>query len=267
MEKLLFFDIDGTIVTKIENKFVIPESTRTALRLLKENGHLCFINSGRAMSEIDGAIFTLGMDGLVCGCGTHILYHGEELFHQTIPAALRNNLLEDLKKYSLEWLLEGKDTLYYSTKPYTSRIGGFKQEHRDCYDDIYYKDIPPEDMRELVFDKFCISLCEGCDFDSFYEKYKGDFSFIDRGDGLYEAVPAGCSKAGGMRFLMDYFNIPIEDTFAIGDSTNDLPMLDFAGTAIAMGNSSKEILSHVNYITDSVEEDGIYNAMVHFGLI
>lgn len=267
MKKLLFFDIDGTIVTKIENNYVIPESTRTALHLLKENGHLCFINSGRAMSEIDGAMFTLGMDGLVCGCGTHICYHGEELFHQTIPLELRNNLLIDLEKCSLEWLLEGKDTLYYSTKPYTSRIGRFKQEHRDCFDDIYFQDIPPEKMTELVFDKFCISVCEGSDFNSFYEKYQDYFTFIDRGDYLYEVVPAGCSKAGGMRFLMDYFNIPLKDTFAIGDSTNDLPMLDFAGTAIAMGNSSEQILSHVDYITDTVEKDGIYNAMVHFGLI
>ena len=41
--KLIFFDIDGTIVTEARDGRIIPDSTRTALRKLQQNGHLCFI--------------------------------------------------------------------------------------------------------------------------------------------------------------------------------------------------------------------------------
>ena len=48
--KLIFFDIDGTIVTEARDGRIIPDSTRTALRKLQQNGHLCFINTGRALA-------------------------------------------------------------------------------------------------------------------------------------------------------------------------------------------------------------------------
>ena len=62
--KLIFFDIDGTIVTEARDGRIIPDSTRTALRKLQQNGHLCFINTGRALAEIDEPILQLQMDGL-----------------------------------------------------------------------------------------------------------------------------------------------------------------------------------------------------------
>ena len=97
--------------------------------------------------------------------------------------------------------------------------------------------------------------------------HKKDFDFIDRGNGFYEVVPVGCSKASGMKFLMEHFQIPLEDTIAIGDSTNDMPMLSFAGLSIAMKESDPVVLETVDYVTDTVENDGIYKAMEHFGLI
>ena len=50
--KLIFFDIDGTIVTEARDGRIIPDSTRTALRKLQQNGHLCFINTGRLILVI-----------------------------------------------------------------------------------------------------------------------------------------------------------------------------------------------------------------------
>lgn len=92
--KLIFFDIDGTIVTEARDGRIIPDSTRTALRKLQQNGHLCFINTGRALAEIDEPILQLQMDGLVCGCGTYIMYHDNVLAEHTIPFDLGNRILE-----------------------------------------------------------------------------------------------------------------------------------------------------------------------------
>ena len=57
------------------------------------------------------------------------------------------------------------------------------------------------------------------------------------------------------------------DTFAFGDSDNDLRMLQSAGTGVAMGNAKEEIKKAADFITDSADDDGIYNAFKKFGLI
>ena len=82
--KLIFFDIDGTIVTEARDGRIIPDSTRTALRKLQQ------------------------MDGLVCGCGTYITYHDNVLAEHTIPFDLGNRILAALHDCNLEWILEAR---------------------------------------------------------------------------------------------------------------------------------------------------------------
>jgi Cof subfamily protein (haloacid dehalogenase superfamily) len=91
--------------------------------------------------------------------------------------------------------------------------------------------------------------------------------FIDREQGFYEIVPKGYSKATAIRYITEYLNIPMEDTVAIGDSNNDLPMLQYAHTSIAMGNSSKQVLEVADYITTDVDKDGIWNALKWLGVL
>ena len=62
-------------------------------------------------------------------------------------------------------------------------------------------------------------------------------------------------------------NIPFENTYAIGDSTNDLPMLKYVKNSIAMGNSNPLLFDLVSYVTTDIEEDGIYKALKHYSLI
>ena len=59
----------------------------------------------------------------------------------------------------------------------------------------------------------------------------------------------------------------LKDTFAFGDSRNDLEMLEAAGVAVVMGNGSKEAKEAADYVTTDLDEDGIWNACKHFGLI
>ena len=67
--------------------------------------------------------------------------------------------------------------------------------------------------------------------------------------------------------MLDYYRIDKKDAYAFGDSTNDLPMLKYAKTSIAMGNSNPLILPYCTYQTTPIEEDGIANALKHFHLI
>jgi len=266
MKNLIFFDVDGTLVTRKGNGYLIPESTTLALKLLRENGSLCFINSGRTRACMEDIILNMDVCGFVCGCGTYIRTGDNVLLSHTIPHSLGNKVLKDLEQCNIEWLLEGQEFIYYSNRPYKTRLNRLKEEHLKTFPGIC-KVLLPEDAHDLFFDKFCICTTPGCNFEYFQDKYNKEFTFIDRVDSFFEVVPSGYSKATGMQFLMDYFGIPAENTYAAGDSTNDLPMIDFAGTGIVMGGSPVEVIRHADYITSPLLEDGIYNAMKHFKLI
>ena len=86
-------------------------------------------------------------------------------------------------------------------------------------------------------------------------------------DKAWELTQKNLSKATGIRFLADRLGVPVKDTYAFGDSTNDLLMLQFAGNSIAMGDSDPLILSHCTYQTTDIEDNGIANALKHFHLI
>ena len=108
---------------------------------------------------------------------------------------------------------------------------------------------------------------ENSNFEGFYNKYKDRFNFINRGNNFYEIVPVGFSKASGIEYLINYLNIDHKNTYAIGDSTNDLSMLQYCSNSIAMGNSTPKLFEHASYITTNIDDNGIYNALKHFNLI
>ena len=82
-----------------------------------------------------------------------------------------------------------------------------------------------------------------------------------------EMIPKGFSKAVGIAAVIKIQNIPWEDTIVFGDSNNDLSMFEYAAYKVAMGNSSKKILSLADYVTEDMFHYGIQNGLAHLGLI
>ena len=77
----------------------------------------------------------------------------------------------------------------------------------------------------------------------------------------------GVSKGAAIKEFMEAVGEPIENAYAFGDSANDIEMLKMAGTAIAMGNGAELAKAVADYVTDTVDNDGLYNAMRHYKLI
>mgnify|MGYP000552152825 CR=1 FL=1 len=76
-----------------------------------------------------------------------------------------------------------------------------------------------------------------------------------------------CQKVIQRRPELISLEIDRAHTVGIGDSTNDLPMLDFTGISIAMGSGNPDIFPSVDYVTAAVMEDGIEKALKHYQLI
>lgn len=119
----------------------------------------------------------------------------------------------------------------------------------------------------LNFDKMALWFDESSDMKSFKKQWENTFDFILRDPTFYEVVPKGYSKATGIDFLCKRLEIDRAHTVGIGDSTNDLPMLDFTGISIAMGSGNPDIFPSVDYVTAAVMEDGIEKALKHYQLI
>lgn len=271
-EALLFFDIDGTL---IDNEYqILPDSTVRSIRRLRKRGHRCMICTGRCKDIWPKEILDVGFDGIVGGCGTHIIYHDEELLHVTLSEDLKREIADDLIRYHIDGVLEGSAHSYFHHEPWMPAVVGFFKEPRPTR--YTGKSVSPEfeagkieflDAPDLDFDKMALWFDESGDMKGFKEKYEDRFDFIERDPTFYEIVPKGYSKASGIEFMCRYLGVPRERTVGFGDSTNDLPMLQYVGLSVAMGDGNADIFPEVDYVTDPVLEDGIEKALIHYGLI
>lgn len=262
---IIFFDIDGTLMGNGSQK--MSESTKEAVRIARKNGHVCMINTGRTRKLVGPEITNqVEFDGYLLGCGTMVVYHDEVLMHKRLSTELSVRILDRLKKYQIDAIMEGAED-NYCEKPkdmFTETFAKYISRYEEAYEGKVYSALKEAPGR---FDKFFAYADDVSKMDALRAEFEEELDFIDRENGYYEAVPKGCSKATAIQFVADTLHIPMTETVAIGDSNNDLSMLEYANTAIAMGNSSKAVLEMADYVTTDVDQDGIWNALKWLGAL
>ena len=77
----------------------------------------------------------------------------------------------------------------------------------------------------------------------------------------------GINKATAMRIYLEHVGIARENRVAIGDGPNDLQMMEYAGTGVAMGNAREEVKERADLVTADIDDDGIWKAFEALGLI
>lgn len=256
----VFFDIDGTLWGK-DNK--IPDSTKEAIRLLRKNGHLTFICSGRTRVFINSEeLLSMEFDGILSGCGTHIEYQGEDLLYRKIDDELLKKSVQMFYDYDMPMVMEGRHMLYMD--PEIISRDGYGRYLLDVAKDYM---MPIRDNQEhWEASKFSV-LIGGKKYREVIEKLSDDYDFLVHGEFVMEVIPKGFSKATAIAVICEKLGIDRKDTYAFGDSANDVDMLEYAGTGVAMGNGTDVAKEHADYVTDSLYENGIYNALKHFSLI
>lgn len=259
-KKVLFFDIDNTILTRSNE---IPESTFRAFEKLHENGHLLFINTGRSRAYVqDARLLSLGFDGFITGCGTMIEYQGEIIKDARLDIDLVEQTLNILRKYNIRPILEGKDYLYFDESEFGADPYGMKLKR-----ELGNRRLTIEkEWRKWEIYKYACDTT-GTDRERCFKELEEHYDFMIHNERVVEIVPKGCHKGIGILDICEYLGINIQDTYAFGDSANDIGMLDTAGTAIVMGNGSEEAKTHADFVTTELLDDGIWNACKYFGLI
>ncbi len=275
MEKVIFIDVDGTLVD-YENH--LPESAVEAIRKARKNGHRVYICTGRSKAEVYQNIWDIGLDGMIGGNGSYVEDDGKVLMHQLITEDQCRRIVDWLHERKLEFYLESNSGLYASEKFETAALPSIqeysKRKGREA--DITVRDVFPDmifgaDLYRDDLNKVSYLLNSYQDF----LDTKEQFPDLQNGTwgGAKETVLFGdlgvkdITKAHAIDVLLAHLRKKKEDTIAFGDAKIDIPMLEYCATGVAMGNGGEEIRAMADYITDDVDEDGLWNAFRHLGLI
>lgn len=260
--KAFFFDIDGTLLSEVNG--TVPESTLWAVAELKKRGHLTFVNTGRTISSVPDEIKQMPFSGFICGCGTYVSYNGELLLSEHILPERADEIIRQMKECGADFILEGVETCYYPEYP--SRFSSLEAVRND----FIKRGLPDKVYNEqdvLEYDKFCLYADEKTDMEKIRICFEKDLEIIDRGSMFYEIVPKKYSKATGIQFVLDYFHVEKEDSYVFGDSSNDLSMFQAVEHAIAMGVHADVLEPYAEYVTKTVEEDGILHALKEYKIL
>ncbi len=264
--KIAFFDIDGTLTSEIDGS--VPQNTKEAIRKAREKGHLMFINTGRCMQNVEERFREIGFDGYICGCGTNIYCLENERLTEKLYVGQSHEVISEIlyhaRNFSLDLLFESKKEVRFDTKRHLITAGGIRQ-YQAFVNRNYDMSHDPE-AEDFTSDKFVVWFHDINDLAAFRMISDKHFSCIDRGGNFREFVPHGYSKATGIQFILDQYGLSVDDAYALGDSNNDLPMLTYAKHSIAMGNSyPASLFDKVEYVTAKSSENGIGQALEHFG--
>ena len=261
MTKALFFDIDGTLVSFGTHS--IPESTIEALKAAHRNGHKIFIATGRpkviinnldAIQSLDIIDGYITMNGAYCFVGDKVIYKSAIPHDEAI--ALGEICREN--NYACIFVAE-HDIAVCQPSEMVKKI---------FYDFLHVNEIPIKSLEEAT-DKeiFQITpfitqeqeaeithLLPNCESGRWFPAFA-------------DITARGNTKQKGIDEIIKHFGLKLEDTMAFGDGGNDITMLKHAAVGVAMGNAKDDVKAAANYVTDTVDNDGIKKALEHFKLI
>lgn len=260
--KIIFFDIDGTVY---DHRTGIEPSTRQAIHALVENGHIPVLCTGRARSMIMDELIELGFQGIIGACGTYVEYQGTKVMDVVLDKSELSCVIDAAVKYQIRAMFEGSEALTYEESlkmpDYLERTRHLKEK---------YKFVHPI-TRDTKVNKLTVHFNELEELKDFLTAVEGILEPIIHlepgGYNYAECVPIGFTKATGIEIMLNRLKIDKKDSFAFGDSVNDLEMLNYVEYGIAMGNSSEEVLKAAKYHTCGMYEDGIYKGLKDFALI
>ena len=261
MTKALFFDIDGTLVSF--QTHVIPASTIEALPLAHEKRFQIFIATGRPTLIINnlGELQSRGLiDGYITMNGGYCYVGDEIIYKSSIPNEDVQTIASFCKKNGFPCIFVGEHDAFVCQPNDLLRY--------IFYEHLGVKEFPVEDFEKAT-------QREVYQLTPFFnpEEEKEVLPYIKNGEfgrwhpAFVDITAKGNTKQNGIDEFIKRFGFKLEETMAFGDGGNDIGMLRHAGIGVAMGNAKDDVKAAADYVTDSVDEDGIFKALKHFGII
>lgn len=256
MVKAIFFDIDGTLVSFNTHK--IPDSTFQTLRELKNNGIKLFIATGRGKDGLD-VLDEFEFDGYITLNGQYCYTKDELIYENTIVKDDLEVLLKEIEKDPFPCGFTLEETKYFN----------YRDERVDAIHAITHNDDhPARDCSNVINEKVYQCMCFISEDKERELMKKLPHCTSARWHPLFTDIsPIGGTKQNGIDKFLKHYDIDLSETMAFGDGGNDVQMLSHVAIAVAMGNANEDVKKIADYVTDSVDENGIRNAMKKYKLI
>ena len=256
--KYIFFDIDHTLVSHVNSPH-IPEQTREALKILRANGHITAIATGRAGFLTFKTAQEFEINNLVCSGGAEIFIDDKEIYKKFFPDEHLEKFLTLAKKFP-ELTAAADDRFIYTDES----SGAFRkyfnnQAGYDCIKSIKelkrammcYIMIPPKNLNE--------------NHGIFFNPPEG--VKLELMNQFTEARAAKTSKWHGIEIFMKNLGADINDVITFGDGPNDIEMLNNAKISVAVASASDKVKNVAKFVCNDIDEGGILQACKELGLI
>lgn len=255
MVKAIFLDFDGTTFSHSTRS--IPESTIKAIKMLNEKGILSFLATGRSKEEMNWFdISELDVTG-------SILNNGQLAITKDNKIVYDEPIIGKLKEDLIKLFNEKKIPIYLIT--YDDIFINFVNDNVKKTQDLVSSTVPP--VKEYNGENIYMASVFFSDEKEKELIYSLDANITCWQEGALDIVQKGSSKSKGIDEVLKVYKININETMAFGDGENDIDMLQHCAIGVAMGNSKDIVKENADYITDDIDENGLYNALVHYGLL
>lgn len=256
--KALFFDVDGTLVSFDTHQ--VPQSAINALRQAHEAGIKIIIATGRTSTDLH-ELKDVPYDAVIALNGANcVLRDGTVISRREIACADFRKMKKLAEQYGFVLGLEMDDGVF---------VDRVDQAVIDLARLVAHPVPLVVDLEQKFAEGTCCQMCVYCD----EQTEKRVLSHIpglsaSRWNPYFSDINvAGTSKAEGLTEFCSYYGFDISQTAAFGDGGNDISMLRAAGCGVAMGGASDAVKASADYVTLSVDEDGIKKALIHLDVV
>ncbi len=266
MYKLIAMDMDGTL---LKDDKTISDKTKISIKKALESGIKIVLTSGRPIQGIKKYLDELhltGEDDYVIGLNGAVICR-----------------TSDFSVLSRNAVLTGKDLkyIYRKVKNFNAYFHAFTEKEdlvkiRSRFSDadetrlnlkVRTVDFPSgvndeDEILKVVLEQEKQVIDEI--MPQIPKELFQEYSVFRSVDFMIEFMNKNCNKAAGVEKLAKYLGIKKEEIITIGDSVNDIEMIQYGGLGVAMGNAKNEIKSIADFITKSNEDDGVSNVIEKF---
>lgn len=275
IRKIIFLDIDGTLTEPGSND--PPESAIWAIKEARAQGHLVFLCTGRNYNMLL-PLLKYEFDGIVASSGGYIECQKEVIYDCPMTEQQKQTAMCVLKDNGVYRTVECMDGSYTdegfkeflranAAEGSNSELLRWREQIEKSLNILPMNEYKGQPVYKIVFmSRSKEQLAQP------QKLLASDFEFCIQDENKHgfingEVVNRQFDKGKAIERVCNYLNIPLCDSFAIGDSMNDKEMLEAAGISICMQNGSENLKKLADDICPSVQENGIYNAFLKHHLV
>lgn len=258
IKNLIFFDWDDTLSDFKTG--IIPDSAISALQTLNQQANtVVAVASGRAAFFFQNKVKDFRLDAMVCTNGQYASLNGKVIYESFAKAEDRDRLIEVLKPFggSVMGIHSelGIKMYLYPTNP--------EILNHDSYQSLstYGPSIESIDKVHILLAGYPEAA------DAAVQAALPQYQCHRYNGYMVDIIPKNASKLAGIEVIAQHLGLELKDVYAFGDSHNDYQMIEGVGMGIALGNAKEEIKAIAQYVTTDLQDDGVYKALVHLGLL